>query len=238
MRLGSFIFVCSISFSTASIGQDISKGFDTVDSILMNHFLVLESYLKDVNSDPSMRRIEAIHFLEIISGIKSNSDGNYFGKMSCSKDELEAWHKWYSRNITDSMTCLCQQTFENQFVRLCLTTTAKEDSIHFRLNLTNKSSEYIFVPVQNALHSRIWANSPMDLIELELGYDLEMVTEGDPDFARIEPGQTVDYMNGVAIKDEKHYVTKLKVNLFMSRHKTFIKKRARLEWFTLDFRLP
>jgi hypothetical protein len=100
MRPGSFILICLIFFSTASIGQDISKGFDKVDSVFTNHFTVLDSYLKDVNSDPSMRRMEAIHFFETLSGIKSKSDGNYFGKMSCSKKELKAWREWYSKNRT------------------------------------------------------------------------------------------------------------------------------------------
>ena len=141
--------------------------------------------------------------------------------------------------LSGSMTCFCQQTFENRFVLIQILTERKTDSVEFKLNVTNKSDESIFLPMQNALHSRVWKSStPQDFIELELGYDLKMVTESIPSFFRIETGQTETHTSKVAVKDDKHYVIKFKANLFMSNRKIFHKKERRLEWFALDFKLP
>ncbi|HEY0652120.1 MAG TPA: hypothetical protein VGD65_03290 [Chryseosolibacter sp.] len=118
-------------------------------------------------------------------------------------------------------------------------TERKVDSVEFKLSLTNKSDEFVFLPIQHALHSRIWNSSgSQDLIELELGYDLKTAREGPPNFATIKSGQTITCVSKVAVNDEKQYSIKFTANLFMSRRESFNKKQARLEWFALDFKLP
>ena len=63
-----------------------------------NHLEVIDKYLKNKNSDPSRRRVIAIEFLTILTGIPSESDGNYFGQSSPTQKDYNKWSEWYKRN--------------------------------------------------------------------------------------------------------------------------------------------
>lgn len=98
MRL-IFLVIILQAYSSSVSGQEIErKDSGKVDSVFNKSFEVLELYLKDINSDPSLRRIEIVHFFETISGITASSDGTYVGKVTFSADNIKSWRNWYTTN--------------------------------------------------------------------------------------------------------------------------------------------
>jgi hypothetical protein len=69
-----------------------------VDSFFSYHFKVLDSIANNKFNDSTLRCIESIKFMEINTGISSNTDGNFFGKTSFTKEDLKSWHEWYTQN--------------------------------------------------------------------------------------------------------------------------------------------
>ena len=135
--------------------------------------------------------------------------------------------------------CFGQQGFENQYAKVEIHFKRTADSAHFELKLTNKSNESIFLPVHNPMYSKIWKiKSAPDLVELGLGYDWKMVTEGTPEFSRIGPSQTIVHRSTMFLSADEQYRIKFIANLFMSEKSTYSKEGARLEWFIIDFKLP
>jgi hypothetical protein len=138
--------------------------------------------------------------------------------------------------LSKAMLCLGQQGFENHLVRFKIVTELRNDSLIFQLNLINRSKENIFLPFSNSLHARTWeGKSSKELVELELGYDLKMTTEGSGSLSRIEPGQTVIYKTRLVFKNKKQCSVKFNANFLFSKSKSFDKKRGRYEWLMLDF---
>lgn len=75
------------------------QGSDTIaQKIVEKHLKIVEDYLKDNKSDPSLYRIESIAFLDKLTDIPSSSTGNYIGQYSPSEFDLTLWKNWYKRN--------------------------------------------------------------------------------------------------------------------------------------------
>jgi len=59
------------------------------------HLALLDSVDANRRYDPSLRRIEAIRFLEQRTGIMSSGDGTWVGKYTFTTENLRAWHAAY-----------------------------------------------------------------------------------------------------------------------------------------------
>lgn len=71
-----FLLIVVSGFANIEFAQKPETDQVKIDSVFIRSFDLLELYLKDKDSDPSLRRVESIHFLEAISGIAATSDGN------------------------------------------------------------------------------------------------------------------------------------------------------------------
>jgi hypothetical protein len=102
MKFRLVVYILTLSTTLAPIvtkAQKISGNKSAkIDSVFMDNFAVVNLYVKNTDSDPSLKRIEAIHFLESLTGISSKTDGTFFGKMSCSSEDVENWLAWYVQN--------------------------------------------------------------------------------------------------------------------------------------------
>lgn len=74
---------------------------EKIDSVFTQYFNVLDLYLKDRESDRSGRRMDAISFMERITGIYSSGTRDFTGKSSFTEENLKAWHQWYLQNRKD-----------------------------------------------------------------------------------------------------------------------------------------
>lgn len=88
------LIACCFASSCIAASQNLTKAHFEIKSRLE----IIENYLKDVNSDPALKRIEAINFLEDLTKIESESDGNDLGKLNPTKNDLQKWTNWYSIN--------------------------------------------------------------------------------------------------------------------------------------------
>jgi hypothetical protein len=80
-----------------TLGADLVK----VDSAFSYYFDVLDAYLAGTDLDHSVRRIQIISNLERLSHIEADGDGNYFGKMDFSRQNLIDWMGWHANNKMD-----------------------------------------------------------------------------------------------------------------------------------------
>src|SRR5688572_9140402 len=99
MTLRILYIVCLIClFLADSKGQ---TNQEKVDSVIGSYFKVLDGYLKDRNSDPPLRRTEAIGFFERITKIESDADGTFIGKLSCTETNVRDWKVWVENHRDD-----------------------------------------------------------------------------------------------------------------------------------------
>jgi hypothetical protein len=63
-------------------------------SIISKQLLVIKNYLDDPNSDTTLKRVSVIRFLTFLTGIGSESDGNYIGQLSPTKRDYLLWEQW------------------------------------------------------------------------------------------------------------------------------------------------
>ncbi len=82
----------------SSLNQEVC---DKVDSVFDYYFQILDAFAKDRSTDRSLKRVDAIHFMESYTKINTKVSGNYFGKMDFIDSDLELWHKWYLANRKD-----------------------------------------------------------------------------------------------------------------------------------------
>jgi len=90
IKLFILLLICSISF-----GQTFDS---TGISIVKENLNIIKSYLKNQNSDTTLKRLFAIEFLTKLTGIASESDGNYLGQLSPTKNDLILWERWLRLN--------------------------------------------------------------------------------------------------------------------------------------------
>lgn len=62
-----------------------------------HHFQVLDSIANVTASDTLRNCHESVRFMEKNTGIEATTDGNYFGRFSCKKSDLQKWHEWYDK---------------------------------------------------------------------------------------------------------------------------------------------
>jgi hypothetical protein len=85
-------FILSCSFSACS-----QKGKQNDMEQFEHHFKILDSIAKTTSSDILFNCPESIKFMEKNTGIEATTDGNYFGRFSCKKSDLQRWHVWYNK---------------------------------------------------------------------------------------------------------------------------------------------
>jgi len=98
-----FYFLILIAAATTGCAQTATEtnaksDSEKIDSVFRKHFSFLDAYVKVGKTDSGYQTSRAIRFMEIITDIKSRGNITYAYKVSCSKQDLEAWHKWYEEN--------------------------------------------------------------------------------------------------------------------------------------------
>jgi hypothetical protein len=85
-----FILSCSFSACSQNDKQKDMKQFEY-------HFKILDSIAKTTSADVLLNCPESVKFMEKSTGIEATTDGNYFGRFSCKKSDLQKWHEWYDK---------------------------------------------------------------------------------------------------------------------------------------------
>jgi|GEM_PF-2560205 len=81
-----------------------SKNIDLfkIQSIFNSYFALFDSTVtgKYIGKQgyPIDKLQEGIEFMEDISGIESNADMTYFGRITVLKEDIDKWKKWYDQN--------------------------------------------------------------------------------------------------------------------------------------------
>jgi hypothetical protein len=70
-----------------------------IDSVFAYNFSLLDSFMKNEETETGHATNQAMIFMEKITGIKSDGIMTYVGKLTFSKENLVAWHKWYEENM-------------------------------------------------------------------------------------------------------------------------------------------
>lgn len=65
------------------------------------HFKVLDSIANTTSSDVLLNCPESVKFMEKNTGIEAITDGNYFGRFSCKKSDLQKWREWYDKKYKE-----------------------------------------------------------------------------------------------------------------------------------------
>lgn len=73
------------------------KGIDEkACKLYLDHLSKIETSLREDSG--SIKINSSIEFLENVTKIKSQSDGNYFGRFDPTLKDLEKWSEWYETN--------------------------------------------------------------------------------------------------------------------------------------------
>jgi hypothetical protein len=92
----NFILLIAIILTTNRVA---AQKTDSICSLKFVQSLnVIKQYLNNNNSDTALKRVSAIHFLTMISGIPSESDGNYIGQLDPTYKDYSNWQNWYLKN--------------------------------------------------------------------------------------------------------------------------------------------
>lgn len=59
----------------------------------------MDSVAAKTNGDTLVNVTEAIAFMETKTNIEASSDGTLFGRLACTKSDLDNWHKWFNSNL-------------------------------------------------------------------------------------------------------------------------------------------
>ncbi|MES2850482.1 MAG: hypothetical protein V4685_15590 [Bacteroidota bacterium] len=88
------LIAISLLFNSYIFGQVDNNGH----KIIQKSLNVIEEYLKNPNSSTSTDRGSVVHFFTELTGIVSQSDGNYFGQTSPTKEDFINWSRWFLLN--------------------------------------------------------------------------------------------------------------------------------------------
>lgn len=95
------IFVLSFFAFLGSCQTSFPQKVDSACLKIVNLQLeIIKNYLGDPNADTSLKRVDAINFLTELTGIPSESDGNYIGQTMPTKRDYLMWSKWLILNET------------------------------------------------------------------------------------------------------------------------------------------
>jgi len=88
-----FLFIFSLhSFTSAQVTD--SSGY----VIVKNQLAIIKNFLANPNSDTTLKRVSVIKFLTILTGITSESDGNYIGQLNPTQNDYTLWERWLILN--------------------------------------------------------------------------------------------------------------------------------------------
>ena len=59
---------------------------------------IIRDYVDGKNDDTTLKRVEAISFLEQLTGIQSQADGTEVGKLNPTQLDYNKWANWYEVN--------------------------------------------------------------------------------------------------------------------------------------------
>lgn len=64
-----------------------------------NHFKILDSFALLTNTDTiyEIRCAQSVYFMEKNTKIYSSTNGNFYGRLGFTKENLYRWHEWYRR---------------------------------------------------------------------------------------------------------------------------------------------
>ncbi|HMK20203.1 MAG TPA: hypothetical protein VK492_18515 [Chitinophagaceae bacterium] len=83
-----------VQFSIETNGQTKSDA----DSIIIKNLNVIEKYISSPNSSSLPDMNIYISFFTNLTGIPSESDGDYIGQHNPTKKDFESWYVWYVYN--------------------------------------------------------------------------------------------------------------------------------------------
>lgn len=81
----------------------IDGSFDSINDckskiLFEKQLKIIEDYTVFDSSDNSVRRMGAVHFLEMVTDISSESDANFFGKMNPTRKDFILWSTWFKEH--------------------------------------------------------------------------------------------------------------------------------------------
>jgi len=85
------VFLFFIAKTNSAYAQTVDS---TAIKIVESSLKTIGDYLKDKNSDSAGLRNRAIWFLSTLTGIPSQSGGNYFGQFSPTQQDYNNWKNW------------------------------------------------------------------------------------------------------------------------------------------------
>ncbi|NML37461.1 hypothetical protein HHL17_09680 [Chitinophaga sp. G-6-1-13] len=90
----NILFVCWLIFyaATGSAQKIDRNGLKLIEY----HFHVLDSIANETEGEIIFCPA-SVKFMEKVTGIDATTDGNYFGRLTCKKGDLDRWHKWYEK---------------------------------------------------------------------------------------------------------------------------------------------
>jgi hypothetical protein len=94
MKLIVFLFIF-FSFITQ---VDAQTKDSIAYSLIEKSLKVVKDYLRETNSSDVTSRALVVDFLTRLTGIPSQSDGDYIGQYSPTSQDYESWLKWYRLN--------------------------------------------------------------------------------------------------------------------------------------------
>jgi hypothetical protein len=95
MKRITSIFFCILMLRITACSQ---KGKKSEEWQLEYHFKVLDSIAKATPSSNILLNCpESVKFMQTKTGIEATTDGNYFGRFSCTTEDLRRWHEWYDK---------------------------------------------------------------------------------------------------------------------------------------------
>lgn len=56
---------------------------------------VIKNFVDGKDADTTLKRVEAISFLELLTGIQSQADGTEIGKLNPTQIDYNKWSEWY-----------------------------------------------------------------------------------------------------------------------------------------------
>jgi hypothetical protein len=67
------------------------------------HFKVLDSIalITQIDTVYAVQSIQSVHFMEKNTKIYSSTNGNFYGRLGYTKENLGRWHEWYKNKYID-----------------------------------------------------------------------------------------------------------------------------------------
>jgi len=95
MKKYLFPVVLFIWFNSSSFAQKIDSSCLRIVTTQLN---IIKKYLENPNSDSLLKRVGVIKFLTKLTGIPSESDGNYIGQTTPTQRDYNMWSNWLLLN--------------------------------------------------------------------------------------------------------------------------------------------